>query len=303
MAELKDVTRPGLMISQTWPTTRETEGKTLEVIEKSLDLGFFEAFQTVEIPYASERRAVAKLLPDMPLTYCLARVLNEKKLNLADGDEANRKRSCDHLIRCLDDAREAGAGGVALISGPAPATEKERREGLARIQESLAAIAEAARTSPEVKVIIEPLDVRAHKKNTLGYAHEAFAICRNLKKQGIAVGLCLDTAHQYLNGEDPIKTLEEGMEFAWEFHFCNCVTEPSHELFGDRHMPFGPPGILDAPAIGGLMAGAVEAGYFTPQKRPTIFCEVLKRPEDEPEQVIDHVKSYLLEGWAQSGKA
>lgn len=50
MIQLSDVAQPGILISNTWPTSRERQGDTLAAIESVLAHGFFEAFQTVEIP-------------------------------------------------------------------------------------------------------------------------------------------------------------------------------------------------------------------------------------------------------------
>ena len=294
---LSDVAIPGLMVSQTWPASRETEGKTKEAIETGLAENFFEAFQTVEIPFSGERKAIARLLDGRPLTYCLARVLGENKLNLSDADSVNRKKSIDRVIKCLDDARETGAWAVVLTSGPASANEQERQEGLKRLEESLGKIALAGKMSPEIKVVIEPLDVRAHKKHTLGFAGEAVAMCRSLDRQNQEVGLCFDTAHVLLNEEDPVEALDMAKEYSWEFHFCNCVTDPNQPQYGDHHIPFGPPGVIDTAEIGHIMARAREMGYLCPEKRPSLFCEVFKRDADDPLNVIGHVRNALEGGW------
>ena len=294
---LNDVATPGLMVSQTWPTSRETEGKTIEAIETGLADNFFKAFQTVEIPYAGERKAVARLLDGMSLTYCLARILGENKLNLSDSDTENRQKSIDRVIQCLDDARETGAWAVALTSGPASANEHERQEGLKRLEESLGKIAQAGKLSPEIKVVIEPLDVRAHKKHTLGFAGEAVAMCRSLDRQNRTVGLCFDTAHVLLNEEDPAEALAMAKDYSWEFHFCNCVTDPNHPQYGDHHIPFGPPGVIDTAEIGHIMARARKLGYLCTEKRPSLFCEVFKRDGDDPLNVIGHIRKALEGGW------
>jgi len=74
MNQLSTVAKPGLMISQTWPTSREHEGDTLKAIEIAIADTFFEALQTVEIPYPAERKQVAQLISgrQIPLTYTLA---------------------------------------------------------------------------------------------------------------------------------------------------------------------------------------------------------------------------------------
>ena len=76
-----------------------------------------------------------------------------------------------------------------------------------------------------------------------------------------------------------------------------CVTDPSHPQYGDHHIPFGPPGVIDTAEIGQIMARAREMGYLCPEKRPPLFCEVLKKDGEEPKNVIRHVRNALESGW------
>jgi len=41
MRELLEVAKPGLMISQTWPDSREREGDTLRALETAMHEDFF----------------------------------------------------------------------------------------------------------------------------------------------------------------------------------------------------------------------------------------------------------------------
>ena len=68
---------PGVMISNAWPQSRLENGATLEATRRVREQHpFFEAFQTVDIPFAEERRAFRKLIGDQghPHTYTLTRV-------------------------------------------------------------------------------------------------------------------------------------------------------------------------------------------------------------------------------------
>ena len=64
MQDLHDVARPGIMVSQTWPRSRETEGATLGAIEAVLREDHFAAPQTVEVPYSSERKKIARIVAE-----------------------------------------------------------------------------------------------------------------------------------------------------------------------------------------------------------------------------------------------
>jgi sugar phosphate isomerase/epimerase len=302
--QLSDVARPGILISNTWPTSRERSGDTLAAIETVLHHGFFEAFQTVEIPDRAERRAIASLLRQegYPLTYCFTRVLNEAGLNLSDLDEENRRRSVERAIRGLDEAREAGASRVSVISGPRPADPARRAEAVERLGESLIAICRAAQVEPALALIIEPLDWNAHKRCSLGLTAEAVALCQAAAREGLALWVCVDTAHALLNGEDLLAALARAQSYLAEYHYCNCVLDPAHPLYGDWHLPFGLPGVVDVAAIARLMQESVAIGFFGPESRPAIFCEVLKRAQDEPLEVMQHCQAALQQAWAMQAE-
>ncbi len=301
---LSEVARPGILISNTWPTSRERPGDTQVAIETVLRHGFFEAFQTVEIPHPEERRAIANLLgrERCPLTYCLTRVLNESRLNLSDLDEENRRRSVERAIRGLDEAREAGASRVSVISGPRPADPGQRAKAVQQLGNSLLTICRAARAEPALELIIEPLDWDVHKKCSLGLTSEAVALCHVAAQEGQRLSVCVDTAHALLNGEDLSVSLALALPYLAEYHYCNCVLDPAHPLYGDWHLPFGSPGVVDVAAIARLMRESMVFGFFGPESRPAIFCEVLKRPQDEPHQVMQHCHDALEQAWAMQAQ-
>jgi sugar phosphate isomerase/epimerase len=302
--QLSDIARPGILISNTWPTSRERPGDTQAAIETVLRHGFFEAFQTVEIPEPAERRAIASLLGQegYPLTYCLTRVLNEGRLNLSDLDKENRRQSVERAIRGLDEAREAGASQVSIISGPRPANPTRRAEAIQWLEESLLSICYAARAEPVLEVIVEPLDWNAHKKCSLGLTAEAVLLCQAAAREGLRLSVCVDTAHALLNGEDLLVSLALAQPYLAEYHYCNCVLDVAHPLYGDWHLPFGPPGVVDVAAIARLMQESVAIGFFAAESRPAIFCEVLKRAQDEPDQVMQHCHDALQQAWEMQGE-
>lgn len=302
-ARFAALAQPGVMISNAWPQSRMTPGATRQAIEEVLARHpFFEAFQTVDIPTADERRAVRRLLggAGRPHTYTLTRILAEQRLNLSSLDPEIRRRSCDAVRARLEEAREAGAGCVGLISGPRPEDPARRREALRALEESLATLALAARQFDGLELVLEPLDFEAHKRCTLGTTLEAVAICDRLAGAGLKVRLCLDVAHLILNGEDVISAVAQARAHLVEFHFCNAVTDRSHRLFGDHHLFFGPPGVVGFERIASLMAGLARLGYLGSAPRPRIYCEVWKPDETDSLAVVAHCQEALQTGWQQA---
>ena len=299
---LTDVATPGLMISQTWPNSRERQGETLRAIESALQEDFFAALQTVEIPYPSERYQIAQSIvgQKVSLTYCVTRVLNDNKLNLSSLDEKVRLTAVGRVIQCLDDARQLTARNIHLVSGPAPTDPTRRSQALLHLTDSIGAIAHEAATDPPVGIIVEPLDAFAHKKGSLGLTVEAVKIVQSLRNDNCDVALCLDTAHMALNGEDILTSLAPAKDYASQFHFCNCVTDPKHELFGDRHIPFGPPGILDMDQIADIMVQAVRMGFLHSEYRRGLFCEIFNNDPDNFDagvSLMRHWRATLENAW------
>ncbi|MGH8021739.1 MAG: sugar phosphate isomerase/epimerase family protein, partial [Opitutaceae bacterium] len=230
--------------------------------------------------------------------YTLTRVLGERSLSLSSLDAANRAEACDVVVAQIPAAVEAGAQALCVISGPRPAEPSARSDALAALEDSLARVCAAARTAaPELEILIEPLDHSAHKRNTLGSTAEAVAVCERLAAQGLGLKLCLDTAHLILNEESPVKAAMQARQYIAEFHFCNCCIDRRHALFGDRHLPFGAPGVVDEEQIAAWMAQLHQHGFFSASTRPRVYCEVWKPDEMESMAVVAHCEAALQNGW------
>jgi sugar phosphate isomerase/epimerase len=299
------VAQPGVVISNAWPQSRAVEGATLKAIEQVLAAHpFFEAYQTVDIPYAAERRAVRRLLGDQgrPHTYTLTRVLGEQKLNLSSLDAENRRRAVETVVGQLDHAVEAGANTIAVISGSRPAEPAKRHEALLALEDSLEQLIAAVAHRPGLELLIEPLDYEAHKRNTLGSTPEAVAICRRLAAKKLRLALCIDTAHLILNGEDTVESVALARDFITEFHFCNPVTDRASPVYGDQHLPFGAPGVVGLDEVAAFMAGLRRTGYLTPKVRPRVYCEVLQLGDMPSLAVVDHCQQTLLNAWARANR-
>ena len=299
MSGLHEVARPGLMLSQTWPDSRSREFDTLRALERAMKEEFFSSYQTVEIPSGEERKRFARLISDADVayTYCLARALNEGRLNLSALDERTRVESCERVLRGLDEAREAGADTVTVVSGAAPPTAIERRDSLASLRQSMGEISQAARAHPAVRLAIEPLDVMAHKKMSLGYTREAIDLCVSLRADGLDSYLCIDSAHMLLNDEDPLVDFEAAAPYTVEFHYCNPVVDSSSPLFGDRHIRFGPPGVLSVRGIARMMERQLQIGYFSATSWPSVMCEVLNERGQSSEATMSYCRAVLSDAW------
>jgi sugar phosphate isomerase/epimerase len=253
----------------------------------------------VDIPFPAERQAVRRVLHGAghPHTYTFTRVLAEQGLNLSSLDARVRKRSVQVMAGRLEDAVECGASSVTVISGPRPQASDQRADALKGLEEALGELSGAAGAAG-LSLVIEPLDCEAHKRNTLGTTPEAVAMCDRLRAAGRPVQLCVDTAHLLLNSEDIPGAVTAARPHLLEFHFCNAVTDPSHPLFGDRHLPFGAPGRVGLPEVARWMRELAAMGFLSHETRPRVFCEVMASEVIGALEVVAHCEQSLREAWS-----
>ena len=276
---LNTVARPGAILSQLWPPADQQPGLSLRGLTAVADEDFFEAVLASPISDAGERREIAALVADkgIHLTYGMIPLITAQGLSLATSDADLRARSVVAIQQRCDEAREAGAMAIMVSPGPAPASEAERQEALALLTDSLKALCAAA---PDLRVMIEPLDVTVHKKQALGYTPEAIALAEDVRSGPGQFALCLETAHIALNGEDVAAALAMGSELASTWHFCNAVTTPGLDMYGDHHPPLGAPGFLDVPMMADLMAVGREIGFLG-ERRPELMIEQFNYDRDD----------------------
>lgn len=294
--DLHCVMRPGIMLSQNWRPLRSKVGEVLKALDGALEFPFFTEYQTIDIADVTERRAIAETLrrAQGALSYSFGRLQYEEGMNLSSLDDAVLGRSRDLALQHLDAARETGAQYVQLISGTAPADPNCRAQALDTLEMSLRILVERA-ASLSLMLLVEALDVRAHKKATLGFINEALDLVRCV--DGPAFGLCVDTAHMKLNGEIVEEHLRELGPVAHEFHFCNCVCEPSHPLFGDQHIPIGLPGWLDVPAIARILSCGLRDSFWSPTRRMRTFCETKRLETMAPGDLVESIQHAFEQAW------
>lgn len=272
---------PGIMVSQVWPGACDRIGATEHALTLSMEPGFFKTFQIVHVSSQEERHAISNLVQksNSSLTYCLARILGRKRLNLSSLLYENRRKAIDEVKRGLEHGRECGASRISIVSGPAPGKPHLRNKALHRLVESLEEILLEVSQSPAVELVIEPLDIGCHKKGTLGTISETVGVISRFSNSQLKI--CADTAHMLLNNEDPVNAVRPYLDMVSEYHLCNPVLDERSGLFGDPHIPFGPPGPISEDDLPEMVACLSDTSLSTNQHQG-LFLEILNRsPEDE----------------------
>ena len=147
---MRNLMKPGVMLSNIWPSARETEGETLSGLEKALELDFFEAIQVVDIPHPAERKAFAERLraSNLPGNMAMTRVMNLNGLNLSSLDPDLRTRSVEKIRAGFDEVCGAGMSQCTVISGPRPEGEEDRLEAIKLFQDSLHQLCSQPNSTP-----------------------------------------------------------------------------------------------------------------------------------------------------------
>lgn len=295
-ASIAHAAQPCLISGQAWPEARQTAFATLSAIERIAKQGFFRGFQITDCPHPEERRALAQLAHDAGLeyNYSLGRLTYQEEWQLAAPDECARRKIVDAVRRQLDHAREAGARFVQVLSGTTPAAFPNRQAALDELGETLAALSGAASAPPAIELLIEPLDVDAHKRGVLGYTHEAVGLTESLPN----ISLSFDTAHALLNGEDLAASLDLAQHKIGEVHLCNAVCDPARPDYGDHHPPWGPPGLFSVDTAAGLLAKLWTLGYLAPQASGRITLERKRPPGMSGGDLARHARQQLEAAWA-----
>ena len=291
---------PGVMLSNAWPDSRAERGATVTAARQVLEgFPFFKAYQTVDIPFADERREFYRLIKDGGYhhTYAITRTLQDRGINLSALDPDERRKSWNSVIPILEEAVESGAATVMLSSGHRPTDPNRRSEALKALEESLQELSFRATQYSGLNLEIEPMDVRAHKRGTLGTTKEAIKLCKQFEGAHSKLTLCMDTAHLLLNEEEVVSSVADARQWMSNFHICNAVVDMDNEFYGDWHLPFGSPGVLDLPQIAGILRGLYRIGYLSSSHRPRVFAEVRKWDGIDSIDVVEYCKITLEKSW------
>lgn len=296
-----DVALPGAIVPQLFPNAHLSVGGVTRALEIIAAEEFFGASLIPTVSDSRERAAVAELTAGAHIrpTYCLIPIMAEEGLSLSALDQAARARAVDSVRRLADEAREVGAPRIMVGSGPAPADAADRDTALAALRTSLEELAPVV--NPDLTIVIEPLDVLIHKKQTLGYTSEAVQLVQAVAQMGDGMTLCLDTAHITLNEEDVDEAIASGEPYTSVLHFCNAIQVLDHPMYGDHHPPLGAPGYLDVPEIARIMAGAARVGLLAESRNTEVCLEQFNYDVDDWDAGIRIMRSgreALEQAWA-----
>lgn len=288
---------PSILLSETHFPHLAVEGIFPAAIERIAEQGFFRNVELTAIEDPTDRRRIGEMVraEGLSVSYWLTLLSHVENLNLSSADEALRKKSTARLTGLMDHAAECGATRLGLASGPDPGVGM-RVVAMEQLHQSLCELCQAAGRFPDMQVMIEPLDRGAHKNGLLGPTSEFVPFIRRVRKHYANVGICWDSAHVALCGEDVGESLTAAADLVSQMHLSNAVLDRSRPGFGDHHMPMGSPGFLTVDVIAELLAIGVEVGLLG-QSGPCIAVEVRTLEAGDPWANVEQCAAALQQAW------
>lgn len=288
---------PGLLLCETHFAFRKEKGIISDAVARIADEGFFGAISIADVENKAGRNSIRKTVEahDVALSQWTSMVLGDEELDLCSMDTRHRTRSVARITELIDQAAECGVRNLGLLSGPDPG-EELRAQATASMFESLSELCDVISTYPGMRLMLEPLDQDIHKKGLIGPTTEAVALVGHVQESFPAAGLCLDTGHAVLLGEDPVNSLELMGPHILEIHFSNPVLDRNDPTFGDMHGPPGPPGVLDVADFARVLSKGIETGIVT-KGRPIVSVEVRTTAGGDPWETVELCKTTISRTW------
>jgi len=273
----------------------------LDAIKKIAEDEFFGA---IEVPFTSDdiRAEVAQLLKSSKLVVGYvgqAKLLGEK-LDLNSLVPQQREAALSHMKSGIDEAYSFGAKQLAVLSGPAPASDKwgQAKELLV---DSLTQLCSYAQSKGNLGITMEIFDREYDKKCLIGPTEEGVQVAKEVRRRYPNFGLMIDLSHLPLLGESADYALKMASDYLAHVHIGNCVLkDKSHPAYGDKHPPFGiAGGENDVDEVRLFLKALMDIGYIGEGKQNVVAFEVKPLSGESSEVVVANAKRTLMEAWAR----
>lgn len=229
------------------------------------------------------------------------------KLSLNDPDEAGRKAAIDQVKKAIDAAYEMDARIVALLTGPDPDTEDQRKKELDLLVDSLEQLCRYSQEKAQDYVAwisVETFDFDVDKACLLGPTDRSAEVMDRIKADGVSnIGLTIDLSHIPMLREDYAECLSLAGDHLIHVHVGNCVcADEALPGYGDLHPRFGYPGSENSvEQLKTFLEALTYSGYFkrdVPTGKPVVTFEVKPMPGETSEIVLAQTKRVFKRAWA-----
>ncbi len=300
---LSHYARLGVIHFMLWPQTMGGEGPIAETVERLAADSALEAIELTRINDPATRARVRATLETarLSLAFGAQPILLGRKLDLNAPGDAARSAAVEAVQQAIDQARELGAEGLAVLSGPDPG-EASRKAATDRLVDSLKWLCDYAARKGGPPIVLETFDRVPFGKNCLiGPNAEAAEVARRVRRDFPAFGLMIDLSHLPLQGETPRQAVGAVREFLVHAHIGNCVMrDNAHPAYGDNHPMFGiPEGENGVAELAAFLKVLMEIGYIGEGQRNIVSFEIKPFGGQTSQEVIANAKATLDAAWQQ----
>lgn len=281
---------PGL-----WPDAAINDRVWEHSVRTVLEDSFFERIEIAPIANPTRRRQFAEWLrvANIKASYLLQPLIFGKELNIHSLNKEEQMQAVKHIIQAMDDAVEAGADRVAIISGPKEWKGKYEDE-LNRLSDSLLLIDKAAKER-NLQLDLELFDTDIDKKRFFGNSEMAADLMGLLEEHTTNLSLLVDLSHVPLLGEKIENTVRNTKSWIGHVHIGNCSIDREDDRFGDKHPYFGYlNGCHSVSEVAQFLKALVEVGYINRSGKAGLGIEIMTLAGEEPGLLIAGAKRTLL---------
>jgi sugar phosphate isomerase/epimerase len=287
----------GVVHNMAFPECLGGDGPQFETLQQICHDPFFEAVDVGPINDPAARRDCSNLLRDCQMTVMFAcqPLILRHNLDLNSGDAAERRRAVDMVASVFEQAKELGAGRIALMSGknaPGRAAAQER------LIDSLRQLCKAAKDRVDLPLVLEIFDYDMDKKALIGTCAAAAEIAQAVRRDFPDFGLLHDLSHIFLCHENPAEHFPLIRTHLTVVHMGSSVSDRRHSLFGDSHPLFGMPGgDTDVAQLREFIKTLFDIGYLRPGRRPVCGFEVKPPAGVAPQTALANMKRTWQKAW------
>ena len=270
----------GTIHFMSFPEVMKGEGPITETLERILTNDFFSAVEITRVKDDKVREEVKNMLSSSHVVsaYGAQPVQLSNKLDLNSLNDEERMKAVNEIKKCIDEAAYLGTKGVAVLSGPHPGKDLEKK-GIEKLLVSLDELC-AYSKNYNLRLELETFDFDIDKRSLIGQSALAAEIAKEVNRNHSNFGLILDLSHFPIQYEKTKAALKNCADYTNHLHVGNCVMkDKNHPAYGDMHPRFGVNGgENDVEELREFFETLFELGWLKdhlkPESRPIISFEV-----------------------------
>ena len=237
-----------LLISNVLDPLTHDDSSLLEMYKKLSNIQYYDAIETRLIENKEVRSTFNNIAKEnnWNVTFWITGNMSRKKLNLSSLDEELRLESVEEACQMIDQANEHYGHNIGIASGSVEDYDKIDQHIVSCAKSIFELNQYLKETSSKYKLLLEPLDYEAHKRNVLGDLSNTLKLIEVLKRDyGTELSICWDSAHVALNKESFDSSLQKLAPYITRIHFSDAIIDSKSSEYGDNHRHFDDKGIMN----------------------------------------------------------